>query len=262
MYAPQPPCPYRYRDDPSCAWRDPGDGSVRAAEYAGQPVAPDPAVVAIAERASAAAAGVKSEQLGVLLAGPFTLEGNPESALGNLVTGALLESFAADVAIHNVTGGLRAALPAGELTFGDVYEMFPFDNRVVILELSGAELREVLRVQAGKPRGRAGIAGVRAAVTCRDGEAEVVIVRDNGEPVPDDGRLRIVANDFLATGGEGILTPVLPAGGFPLDGTLPLTRDALVDWFRGRDRLAPEEWSSADAPRWQLGPGCAGAAAD
>ena len=262
VHPPQPPCPYRNRTDQSCAWRDPGDGSVRTSIYAGQPVVPVPAVVAIAERARAAAASVKSEKLGVLLAGPFTLEGNPESALGNLVTGALLESFAADVAIHNVTGGLRAALPAGELTFGDVYEMFPFDNRVVILELSGAELREVLRVQAGKRRGRAGIAGVRAAVTCRHGEAEVAIVRDSGEPVPDGQHLRVVANDFLATGGDGILTPVLPPGGLQMDGALPLTRDVLLDWFRRWERLAPEDWSSADAPRWQLGPGCAEAAAD
>ena len=262
VYPPQPPCPYRNRNDQSCAWRDPrrrqrARGQLRRpAGRAGPGRRCDRGAGACGRR------GREERKARVLLAGPFTLEGNPESALGNLVTGALLESFAADVAIHNVTGGLRAALPAGELTFGDVYEMFPFDNRVVILELSGAELREVLRVQAGKRRGRAGIAGVRATVTCRHGEPEVAIVRDSGEPVPDGERLRVVANDFLATGGDGILTPVLPPGGFRPDGALPLTRDALLDWFRRRERLAPEDWSSADAPRWQLGPGCAEAAAD
>jgi 5'-nucleotidase len=248
--------------DGGCAWRDPGDGSVQAARYAGLPVVPNAGVAAIAEQARAAAAEVKNEKLGVVLTAPFTLEGNPESTLGNLVTAALLDAFDADVAIHNVTGGLRAVLPAGDLTFGAVYEMFPFDNRVVILELDGAELREVLRVQAGKQRGRAGIAGIRATVTCGTDGAEVAMVRDTGEPVQDRERLRVVVNDFLATGGDGILSPVLPAEGFLQDSTLPRTRDALADWFRRHDRLDPADWSSAGAPRWQLGPGCAEAAAD
>ena len=59
------------------------------------------------------------------------------------MTDALLESIDADAAIHNVKGGIRNGLPEGELTFGAVYEMFPFDNRVVLLNLTGEQLRTV-----------------------------------------------------------------------------------------------------------------------
>ncbi len=261
VHPPTPLCPYTFAANDTCAWTDPGDGSVRPARYAGRTVEPDPAVVAIAEQAQAAAEQQKRESLGVVLAGPFTLKGNPESALGNLVTGALLATFEADVAIHNVHGGLRAPLPAGELTFGSVYEMFPFDNRVVIVELTGRELREVIRAQVPKSRARAGISGIRVAALCSGSAVSVTIQRDSGEPVHDGDRLRVIANDFLALGGDDILVPVLPDGGFAIDDGLPRVRDALIHWFRHQQRLHPEDFSSAGAPRWQLGPGCTEAGA-
>ncbi len=259
LHPPTPLCPYSYAANDACAWTDPGDGSVRTARYAGMRVEPDPAVVAIAGRAQAAAEQQKRQSLGVVLAEPFTLKGNPESALGNLVTGALLATFGADAAIHNVHGGLRAPLPAGELSFGSVYEMFPFDNRVVIVELDGHELRDVLRAQLAKGRTRAGIAGIRVVADCTGGDIDIRILRDSGTPVLDGDRVDIVVNDFLAFGGDGILTPVMPDGGFAVDDSLPRVRDALVHWFEHQEGLHPEDFSSAAAPRWRLGPGCVGA---
>lgn len=261
LYPPTALCPYESTSNGRCAWADPGDGSVQPARYAGAEIAPDAEVLAIAGQAHAAAEQQKSQPLGVVLAEPFTLKGNPESALGNLVTGALLESFEADVAIHNVHGGLRAVLPAGELEFGSVYEMFPFDNRVVVIELSGRELRDVIRAQIGKGRTRAGIAGIRVAAECTRRGVDVAIRRDSGEPVKDEDRVRVIANDFLALGGDDILLPVLPDGGFAIDDSMPRVRDVLVHWFRHQERLHPGDFSPGAGPRWQLGPGCAETAA-
>jgi 5'-nucleotidase len=258
LYPPTPLCPYVIVSNGLCTFRDPQDGSVEPARYAGRPIEPDPVVVAIAGQALAAAEQLKGQSLGVVLAEPFTLKGNPESALGNLVTQALLDSFDADVAIHNVHGGLRAVLPAGELTFGSVYEMFPFDNRVVIIELSGRELADVIRAQVMKGRTRAGIAGIRVTAECTAGGIDLAIRRDTGEPVDDDDRLRVIVNDFLALGGDDILVPVLPEGGFGIDESLPGVRDALVHWFRHQERLHPEDFSPGGAPRWQLAPGWSG----
>ena len=151
VYAPSP-LPLPFRDDRVVPGATPGDGSVRAGPICRPAGRARPGRRRDRGAGARAAAATEERTLGVLLAGPFTLKGNPESALGNLVTGALLESFAADVAIHNVTAACAPPLPAGELTFGSVYEMFPFDNRVVILELTGRELREVIRVQVRQTR--------------------------------------------------------------------------------------------------------------
>ncbi len=194
----------------------------------------------------------KLQKIGPYLETPFTLEGNPESALGNLFTTALLDATDADVAIHNVSGGIRGILPAGELTYGSVYEMFPFDNRAVVIRMSGRDLRKIMAAQAGVAHRRAGIAGLRVRATCDDGVFEIDMQLDDGRRISDDDTLRVVVNDFLALGGDGILDPAMPDGGFRYDTELPLARDVIVDWLRKRDRLHAEDYLSGHDPRWRV----------
>lgn len=41
-------------------------------------------------------------------------------------------------------GGIRADLPAGDVTYGEVTTVLPFGNVIEVLEISGADLRETL----------------------------------------------------------------------------------------------------------------------
>ncbi|HEY5644278.1 MAG TPA: 5'-nucleotidase C-terminal domain-containing protein [Woeseiaceae bacterium] len=224
-----------------------------ATRYEGQPVIPNPAVLAIAEAAAANAAARKAERLGVTLAAPFPVVPDVESAISNLVTEAVLDEIGADIALHNVFGGIRKGLPEGELTFGDVYEMFPFDNIVTVLDLSGRELREVIARQVPRRPRLAGFAGMRVFVECEGAVMDVVMLRTDGTEIDDEDRVRVAANDFLALGGDDILTPVIPAEGFRLRDDMPRTRDVLIDWFRGNaGTLRPEAYVSNAAPKWNL----------
>ncbi len=165
------------------------------------------------------------------------------------------------MALHNVKGGIRAGLPAGELTFGDVYKMFPFDNRAVVIELSGAELARVIAEQARNPHRRAGFSGMRVFVRCEDGRIDVEMHLDDGRVVQDTDRVSVLTNDFLALGGDGILTPVIPEGGFAAGADLPLTRDLLVGWFESRGRsLKPGDFDRSSRPAWNISETLAGCA--
>ena len=75
----------------------------------------------------------------------FTQAGLPlESAqLARWVTTALREATGADAALIN-KGGLRAGLPKGKVTVGDVYSALPFENSVMLVDLTGAQLIEAL----------------------------------------------------------------------------------------------------------------------
>lgn len=223
----------------------------RPAAYEGQALEPDPAVVRVATAARELAAGYKDRQLGVVVATPFVRDG-VESPVGNLVAEALHDSYDVDVALINVRGGLRADLPAGQLTFGDVYELFPFDNVVTLHELSGRALRAIFTAQA-TPARRLGFAGMRVYAECRDGGPYVRVLRDDGSEVLDGDRVTVLANDYLAYGGDGIMTPGTPPGGLEVSYDLPLTRDVLVRWLQERGgRLHPDDWRSDGAPRWNL----------
>lgn len=220
------------------------------ADYEGHPLVADEHLVTIAQDAAALAAELQNESVGIELDGPFPLTPDMDSALFNLVTEALLDSFDVDVAMHNVRGGLRAGLPAGPLTFGDVYEMFPFDNFITILDLPGADLRRVITAQVMQSR-RVGFAGMRVFWECTDQRLSVRMVKNDGSEIGDDDRIAVLVNDYLALGGDDILTTIIPPGGFALRYDLPRTRDALVDWLRARGgKLDPADWRSDDAPIW------------
>jgi 5'-nucleotidase len=260
IYPPRALCAYEFETSAECA-TGPGAGVVPV-RYAGRIVEPDAEVVRIAAAAGQRAGELRERALGVTLTGPFTLENNPESSLGNLFTRAMLAAIGGDVAIHNVTGGLRAGLPAGPLTYGAVYEMFPFDNRVVVLELTGRDLRRIAAAQAQKDHGRAALAGLRLTAACRDGGIEIAMELAEGTPVRDSDRLTVVANDFLALGGDGIFAPVLPPGGFDVDGRMPLVRDVFVDWLEEQPALDPAAYGTGNDPYWRIGPGVSSGCAD
>jgi 5'-nucleotidase len=253
IFPPQLNCPAFKVADKECAWETVDDVPTEAATYEGRPVVPMASVVDIVERARMNAATIKAEKLGVTVETMIDLSGNPESPLGNLFTDAILAEVDADVAIHNVSGGIRWILPPGELTFGHVYEIMPFDNRVTILDMSGAELRRIIAAQSLRTSRRAGFSGMRAFASCDDGAVNVEMVLNDGRVVNDDDRVRVAANDFLATLGDGILSPAMPEDGFVYPYDPRLTRDLLVQWFKKRGgSLSAEDFSSASEPRWNF----------
>ncbi len=253
VFPPQLPCPNWIGESGECDWGTTIGPDAEPAVYDGQVVAPDNAVLQIAENAIAAAAERKKHSVGIYLEEAFTLTGNPESALGNLFTTALLETAGGDVAIHNVTGGIRQEMPQGDLEYGAVYEAFPFDNRLVVLDVSGRELKQVLANQAHNERRRAGIAGVRVFVACSEETMTIDVRRPDGTSIADDDRVNLVANDFLALGGDAVLLPIMPEEGFPVASNLPGVREALVDWLGSRDaRLHPAQFDTSSAPHWNV----------
>jgi 5'-nucleotidase len=203
-------------------------------EYEGGRVLPNPAVERAVAEARRQARDKKAEPLGVEVVRRIEQAYDVESALGNLFADLLLESAkGADLALLN-GGGLRAPLPEGALTYGRLYESQPFDNKVALVSLTGAELRAVLREHLRRPRqGIVSIGGGRIEARCKGAELIVRIVRTNGKPVGDAERLRVVTSDYLATGGDDLFAPVqLPDPAVAFDsGTV---RDALAAELRKR----------------------------
>ena len=157
------------------------------------------------------------------------------------------------MSINNTSGGLRADLPAGPLTYGAVFEVMPFDNRLVAFHLTGAELRKVLATQVTRVPALVGLSGVHVRVTCEGGAPAVAMLRPNGSPVSDSERLLVATTDFLATGGDSIFVPVTPPDGFAIVHDIGLVRDIVVDSLRKRGGTLREDQLVDPAnPRWVL----------
>ena len=87
----------------------------------------------------------------------------PEATIGDFITDAMRFASGADIALQN-PGGMRADLAAGEITRGAIYEVMPFDNTIVTLQLTGADVKHALE-QALRVRPRH--AGERHALHVR-----------------------------------------------------------------------------------------------
>jgi 5'-nucleotidase/UDP-sugar diphosphatase len=122
---------------------------------------PDPVVAAKIERYKRQVAPQVGEVVGRM---PVRLvrDYNRESSLGSFVADIMREVSRAEVAFENA-GGLRADLPEGEVTKGHVLDALPFLNTLVVCEMTGAQIREVLEQGLSLERGLIQVSGLRAA---------------------------------------------------------------------------------------------------
>lgn len=165
-----------------------------------------------------------------------------ESALGSVLADALRGAASTDVALLN-PGGLRADLDAGPVTFGDVYEVLPFDNTVAIVTLTGEELRRLLGLTYR--RGAYQVSGLKVTLDRCPGEDRVkAVTLANGKPLAPKKLYRVAMPDFLVRGGDGlgVLFDPLPAGRIDLGNARALSlRDSLIAYWKaqGKPLAAP-----------------------
>ncbi len=128
-------------------------------------------------------------------------------------------SFESDIAIQNA-GGVRIDIPAGDLTIADAYTLLPFANTIVNLEMTGAELKQVLEEAAAfaiDPDGSTGAypyaAGLRwdMDLTAADGSRLSNLEvkgpdADAWTPLDLEATYTVATNDFIAGGRDGYLT--------------------------------------------------------
>lgn len=151
----------------------------------------------------------------------------PSSSLGNLLADATLamaseytRSFI-DIGIINY-GGIRVpSLTKGPVTIGNVYELMPFDNYLVVLSLTGKQVQSMLDAIAAN--GGWPVAGV--TFTIKDNTADDVQI--NGKRLHSESTYRIAISDYLANGGDNM--DMLK--GLPQENTNVLLRDAFKAYF-------------------------------
>lgn len=127
-----------------------------------------------------------------------------ESTLGNLFCDAVIaetkkrlgkDSSMLNVAVFN-KGGLRNSLPKGNITIGNIFELMPFDNEVVLLKLSGAQFKDMLDKIVEK--GGIPVGGMRLTMH----GSKAVDVTINGKAFDETKNYWVVTSDYLANGGD------------------------------------------------------------
>lgn len=130
-----------------------------------------------------------------------------ETNLGDYVADWMKEVSGADIAITN-GGGIRASIPKGPITVGSVYTILPFDNLLVNIQITGAQVIEAIENGLSQVELGAGrfpqISGIRVkADLSKAPGSRVLEVTFNGEPIDPEKVYTVVTNDFMAAGGDG-----------------------------------------------------------
>ena len=207
--------------------------------------APRADIAAYVARYAATGAEIARRRVGTIAAPVDKLDGalsNTGGPLGHLIADAQLAASAgagAQIALTNPFG-IRRSLNAsgdGSVTFGDIFSVQPFNNELVTLSLTGAELKEVLEAgfdSEGPEQVLTPSAGFAYSYDrSRPVGARIAAMTLKGAPVDPAGDYRVTVSMFLANGGDGF-------------GTFRQGRDRTIGTT---DIAAFEAWLKAVPPR-------------
>jgi len=127
----------------------------------------------------------------------------PESLLSNFFADAVMHQALKldaniDFAIPSTKGGLRVDLPKGNITVSNIFELMPFENEVVVYDVSGVQVRQLLDFIAstnGQP-----ISGFQMQIK----DKKLLSATYKGKPFEDNKTYRIMTSDYIGGGGDKV----------------------------------------------------------
>jgi 2',3'-cyclic-nucleotide 2'-phosphodiesterase (5'-nucleotidase family) len=166
----------------------------------------------------------------------------PESTLGNWYSDAMIEiaakkGYSADFAISNY-GGLRIPqITAGPLTMGEIFELCPFDNLLVIVEMKGDIIDSLLQ-QTASSEGWPVSKDIKMVIT----DKKMVQCTIQGVPLSPSTTYKVAMPDYVANGGDGLKVLISQKR----VQTALLIRDMLIEYARDATANGKEITSAID----------------
>lgn len=208
-------------------------------------------------------------------------KGGMDDLLANLTADALRSGagggLKADFAFQN-SGGLRIQeIPKGPITFGQIFDLIPFDNEQYVLTLTAQQVRDSLEAVLHAGKGPLRVSGMRYLLDWNKyaglgketkdlpwGALVVKVTDDAGKPICEtrsctatacesvcsEAKYKVAVTDFLANGGDGLSM----LKGAPKEVGSVLARDVVVGFVKEHQPLTPAllgSMSTGAQPRWQ-----------
>ncbi|MCT4585767.1 MAG: 5'-nucleotidase C-terminal domain-containing protein [Peptostreptococcaceae bacterium] len=124
--------------------------------------------------------------------------------LGNLVSEIIREKADVQIGLMN-EGGLRTSIAKGDITIGNLYEVLPFDNTLVSMDITGEQLKKVIENGINNPQiGWVEVAGLKVNydLSKEFGNRVIDMYLLDGSKIEMDKTYSVCTNDFMASGGD------------------------------------------------------------
>ncbi|MFH1874646.1 MAG: 5'-nucleotidase C-terminal domain-containing protein [Pseudomonadota bacterium] len=147
-----------------------------------------------------------------------------ETELGNLFADALRENTRADIALIN-SGGIRNSIYQGKIRLKDLTELYPFDNKAVVMNLKGEIIQEML-AHSVKQGGSTFLQVSGVEFTIKDNKPTAIKI--NNQPLEPKKIYKVAVDGYMAVGGNGykMLTKI------PDQKEGDLIRDIFIEYVR------------------------------
>lgn len=162
------------------------------------------------------------------LSGELTL-GKPESTLGNWITDVLqryiteTKGIKCDFTLSNYGGVRSNFIKQDSLRVGMIFELLPFDNELLVLELKGSDIEALVRYMA-----KSGFWPVSKGINILQTDNKIEWIKIQGQPLVPEKMYKVQMPDYVANGGEG--TAFLANA--PRDKTGMYMREAVIEQLR------------------------------
>jgi 5'-nucleotidase/UDP-sugar diphosphatase len=161
---------------------------------------------------------------------------NGPFALGSLIADMIRAHGQTDVGILN-TGGVRTDLGKGPITVGKIFEILPFDNALITLELQGKVLAEIVKINASRLRKSKNLQFSNLVYTLNK-EGKVTAIQVGGKPLDPERWYTITTIDYVFAGNEDL--PFQGARNVKTTGVL--VRDMMIEHIRKAKQIsAPKD---------------------
>jgi len=202
----------------------------------------DPAEKALVDRYATAVEPIARRIVGHLAATATKSTEDGESAAADLIADSMLaatsapELGGAQLALVNGTG-VRVDLPGGDVRYDAAFAMMPFGNNLVVMTLTGAQLKAAIEQQYAipirsgfkMPPALAPSTGFTFTIDMsKPAGSRVADMRLDGRPIESSKPYRVTVNNYLASGGDG-LSEFTEGTDITDKGIIDL--DALVAWI-------------------------------
>lgn len=166
-------------------------------------------------------------------------DGELNTALGNLMADIIMAQVnpvfksrtgkEIDLVLLNY-GGIRAAVGKGPVNARTAYSLMPFENEVVIVELSGEKINEMLSYLESN-RTAHPLSGIKIKV---DENYKIMEATINGKKIDPDKTYFVATSDYLQQGGDNMIFFKDPINFYNTNYKI---RNTIIDYFQKVDTL-------------------------
>ncbi|HOK41056.1 MAG TPA: bifunctional UDP-sugar hydrolase/5'-nucleotidase [bacterium] len=166
------------------------------------------------------------------------IKSEPESNLGNLICDAIRTRYNADVAFQNM-GGIRSDIKKGKIKVRDIFNVLPFDNYIVLIKMSGAELLEALEISVEGSHGILQVSGIEMVYNPKLPKYKrIKSAKVNGKEIDKNKEYLIVTNSYI-TESEGTSYSVFKQAKY-IENTYDVLRDVVIEYIKAKKEIEVE----------------------